>query len=133
MSWGFHLVVDCKACNENVSSFDAINTFVKKLVKAIDMKAFGEPQMVRFGNEPNLTGITLVQLIETSNICAHFCDESGDAYIDIFSCKDFKADDALQVIQDEFTPEHMNVAFLERDASDISGSRTPISGPANSL
>lgn len=115
MAWGFHLVVDAKACNSNVSSVEAVESFAKTLVKAIDMVAFGEPQIVRFGTG-HLQGLTLVQLIETSNICAHFCDDSGDAYIDVFSCKDFKAEDALQVIQDCFAPEKMNVIFLERDA-----------------
>src|SRR5262245_51794966 len=54
------------------------------------MKAYGAPLLERFAEHlPEAAGYSLVQLIETSAITGHFCDLSGDAYIDIFSCKDF--------------------------------------------
>ena len=43
----------------------------------------------RAAHVPQAAGYSLVQLIETSAITGHFCDASGDAYLDIFSCKDF--------------------------------------------
>ena len=73
--WGYHAMLDCRACDiESIKSYDNVANFAKSLVKAIDMKAFGEPQIVHFG-EGNKAGFTLVQLIETSNICAHFRSE----------------------------------------------------------
>lgn len=48
-----------------------------KLVKDIDMVPYGGPQVVHFGSG-NKAGYTLVQLIETSNITAHFVEETND-------------------------------------------------------
>jgi len=46
----------------------------------------------------------------------HFCDRSGDAYIDIFSCKDFQAELAVEVVRAAFRPEHINFITLARYA-----------------
>ena len=70
--WGYHLVLDCAELdNAAITSHDNIYNFTKQLVNDIDMVAYGEPQIVNFGSG-NKAGYTLVQLIETSNICAHF-------------------------------------------------------------
>ena len=52
------------------------------------MKRFGEFKIVHFGTG-NKSGYSMVQLIETSNITAHFCNENNSAYLDIFSCKPY--------------------------------------------
>ena len=61
-------------------------------------------------------GYSLVQLIETSAITGHFCDLSGDAYIDIFSCKDFDVELAVEVVRAAFRPQHINFITLVRQA-----------------
>ena len=87
--WGYHLMLDCCKCSISaVTNPENITDFAKTLVERIDMVAYGEPQVVHFGKEEK-TGYTLIQLIETSNIAAHFIDQNGDAYIDVFSCKRF--------------------------------------------
>ena len=55
-----------------------------------------------------ILGLSLVQLIETSAITGHFCDRSGEAYIDILSCKDFEAELAVSVVRTAFRPKHIN-------------------------
>ena len=70
---------------------------------------------IYFG-EDNKAGFTLVQLIETSNICAHFCDDSGDAYIDVFSCKPYDVNVVLSLIDEFFLPERIQHTYLERKA-----------------
>ena len=79
------------------------------------MKAYGEPQIVHFG-EDDKQGYTLVQLIETSNICAHFCDDTGDAYIDVFSCKPYDRDVVRDQIIEFFMPKQITVNYVERQA-----------------
>ena len=114
--WGYHLIVNAGGCDrEAVSNAETIARFAKDLVKRIDMVAFGEPQVVHFG-EGNKAGYTLVQLIETSNICAHLCDDSGDIYLDVFSCKTFDKDVVLQLVDDYFLPTRVNTTYLERQA-----------------
>lgn len=89
--------------------------FSKDLVRKIDMVPFGEPQIHRFGTG-NKAGITLVQLIETSNITAHLCDETGDGYIDVFSCKDYDARVVEQLVREYFEPKHLDSTTIMRQA-----------------
>ena len=58
--WGYHLILDCSGCDHGaITDPDHIYNFVKQLVKDIDMVAFGEPQIVKFGSGDK-AGITLV-------------------------------------------------------------------------
>jgi S-adenosylmethionine/arginine decarboxylase-like enzyme len=115
-SWGYHLIVDASKCDHDaIRSKKVIQEFVKKLVSDIDMVAFGPPKIVMFG-VGNKKGYTLVQLIETSDITAHFIEETDDAYFDIFSCKNFEPKTALKVIKDYFEPTKMKVRFIKRQA-----------------
>ena len=50
----------------------------------------------RFGTEPHLYGYSVMQLIETSCITAHFSEQTDCCYIDVFSCKDF---DDMKVVK----------------------------------
>lgn len=79
------------------------------------MKAYKEPQIQHFG-EGNKAGYTLVQLIETSNITGHFCDTTGDAYLDIFSCKEFDKQVVRQVILEHFQPQLLDIKVIGRQA-----------------
>ena len=62
-------------------------------------------------------GYSLVQLIETSAVTGHFCDASGDAYLDVFSCKDFDPEVAIGVVERHLRPESIRKVELARDAS----------------
>lgn len=116
--WGYHLVLNCAACEiPKITSKKNVDRFTRELVKRIDMKAYGDPQIVKFGTG-NKAGFTLVQLIETSNICAHFCDDSGDMYLDVFSCKPFERYTVENTVKEFFNPAKMNGTFLLRNAKD---------------
>ncbi|MEM7042722.1 MAG: S-adenosylmethionine decarboxylase [Pseudomonadota bacterium] len=116
-AFGQHLVVDAAGCNDRISDHDAIAAFARDLVTAIDMKAYGAPWIEHFGHDlPKASGFTLVQLIETSNVTAHFCDDSGEAYFDIFSCKSFDEQAALAVIDRHFEPDVCQTRSLMRQA-----------------
>lgn len=115
--WGYHLVLNARKCRPAaIRSAETITLFTKDLVKKIDMVPYGEPQVVLFGTG-NKKGYTLVQLIETSNICAHFVEETNDMYLDVFSCKPFLAGDVQTVLQAYFAPEHTDSLLLKRDAT----------------
>ncbi|MEX0961836.1 MAG: S-adenosylmethionine decarboxylase [Simkaniaceae bacterium] len=116
--WGYHLILDCKACEiESVTNSAYIKSFVKDLVQKIDMKAFGEPIIERFAaDNPDAAGYSLVQLIETSAITAHFVDANGDVYFDIFSCKDYDPEIVVKMVQDYFNPKNIKRLFLHRQA-----------------
>ncbi len=116
--WGYSLLLDASNCDrEAITNPEILRDFAKTLVEEINMVAYGEPQVLHFGhNEPHLTGWTLLQFIETSNITAHFCDHSGEGYIDIFSCKEFDTNVAIEVVQRFFSPTKIRKNFVTRQA-----------------
>lgn len=115
--WGYHLILDCSKClPRSIRDRQNIEAFTNNLVHRIDMVPFGKPQIQHFGSG-NKAGYTLVQLIETSNICAHFVEETNDMYLDVFSCKDFKHDDVKDLVEFYFRPKHMKHTFMVRNAS----------------
>ena len=114
--WGYHLILDSGGCDHTaITSYETIYEFAKELVVEIDMIPYGEPQIVNFGSG-NKAGYTLVQLIETSNICAHFVNEHDHVYLDVFSCKDFDPEIVIKLVQKYFRAQTYNTAFLERQA-----------------
>lgn len=115
-TWGLHAIANAFKCPiHKITNKKIIHDFTIDLVKRIDMKAYGSPQIIHFG-EGNKAGFTLVQLIETSNITGHFCDESGDAYLDVFSCKSFDEKIVRQVIMEHFQPQMLDIKVIERQA-----------------
>jgi len=115
-TWGKHLILDAASCSPHmIRSPVVIRNFAKDLVRRIDMVAYGEPQIVLFGTG-NKKGYTLVQLIETSNICAHFVEENQSMYLDVFSCKDFDPVVVKEAVSDYFEAQTMHARVLERQA-----------------
>lgn len=115
--WGWHLSFEVKECKTGTyDNAEYLDEWVKALIKKIDMVAYGEPRIIHFGHgEKHLSGITVDQLIETSNIMAHFCDEYGDAFIDVFSCKEFNPQDVVDNIVEFFEPKDIqHVRFFKR-------------------
>lgn len=116
--WGYHLLLDCGGCNhQSITNPNNIIAFVKELVREIDMVPYGEPTVAHFAtHDPEKAGWTLTQLIETSHISAHFVDKDDHAYIDIFSCKPYDADKAIEVVNKYFQPTNVRRGFLNRQA-----------------
>jgi len=109
-------MLDCSGCNENIADKDQIYRFTKDLVNRIDMTAHGEPIIEHLLPGDPKQGYSMMQLITTSNICAHFMELDGTAYFDIFSCKPFNIDVAQEVVKEYFNPEKMRVNFITRHA-----------------
>lgn len=116
--WGYHAMFDCAACDVGlITSEKNIYKFIKELVPAIDMVAFGEPQINHFAQHaPDKAGYSFCQMIETSSITGHLVDLSGDAYIDIFSCKPVDIGIAETMIKKYFSPKKVRVNFITRSA-----------------
>ena len=123
--WGYHMILDASRCSAyKIRCAPTIAFFAKTLVHEIDMTPYGEPQIVHFGIG-NKSGYTLVQLIETSNICAHFVEDTDDMYLDVFSCKPFSPSTVESVVKRYFEPQHINKSFLSRQAGVKNGSKHP--------
>ena len=87
-AWGLLTSIDLHACDgATIRSADEIRRFVVELCERIQMKRFGDCTVVDFGEDERVAGFSMVQLIETSCISAHFANETNTTYLDIFSCK----------------------------------------------
>jgi len=103
--FGQELTVDLYDCDlEKISSGDHIKQFVEKLCdEVIYMKRYGEALIPHFGHDnPVTSGYSLVQLIETSCVSAHFSEYKKSVYINIFSCKWFDAKNAEDFCKEWF-------------------------------
>lgn len=91
-AWGLATSVDIHNCNPNtIRSKSAIERFTKELCKRLGVKMFGETVVVDFGEDPRVSGFSLVQLIETSLVSGHFANQTNSVYLDVFSCKFYDA------------------------------------------
>ncbi|MAI60827.1 MAG: hypothetical protein CMH29_00165 [Micavibrio sp.] len=118
--WGQHLVLDFTGCPaELLKCEDNIRQWSAELVEAIDMVAYGDPIIAHFATHSHeAAGYTLLQMIETSNIAAHFAENTGQVYIDVFSCKAFDNQVAIDVCAKYFQPEAMNKSCIQRGIFD---------------
>lgn len=125
MAWGHHLIVNAgSCCRRAIRSQQEITKFSNELVKKIDMVAYGPPRVVHFGSGGK-AGFTLVQLIETSNIVAHFVEETDDMYLDVFSCKEFSPQVVESVLRSYFQPKHLSLQLFPRQAPSASSKSSP--------
>lgn len=88
-SWGILTSLDLHNCNPDyIRDAEKIKEFVVALCKKIDVQRFGECQVVHFADHnEDVAGFSMVQLIETSLISAHFANKTNNIYLDVFSCK----------------------------------------------
>lgn len=90
LAWGIASSIDIYECNpESIRDAGFIETFVADLCNLIEMKRFGETQIVHFGEDEKVAGYSMIQLIETSLISAHFANLTNTVYLDVFSCKPY--------------------------------------------
>lgn len=96
-AWGLHSTIDLKRCNPaTIRDANKIKQFVIELCNLIDMKRFGNPRIVNFGENKRVAGYSLTQLIETSLISGHFANQTNAVYLDVFSCKLYNPNDAAK-------------------------------------
>ena len=115
--WGYHLVLDCKGGKKFTKNpKEEIKTFIKELVEKIDMVAYGEPNIAYLPtpDTPEKSGWSVAQLIYTSTITCHFTDESGDFYLDVFSCKEFEIEKVTECVDEFFSPLETRSRYLLR-------------------
>ena len=64
---------------------------------------------------PEKSGWSVAQLIYTSTITCHFTDESGDFYLDVFSCKEFEIEKVIECVDEFFSPLETKSRYLLRE------------------
>ncbi len=114
--WGLYTSVDLKGCDPaSIRDAGKIHQFIVELCDLIDMKRFGEPQIIHFGPNERVAGFSMTQLIETSLVSGHFANETNAAYLDIFSCKEYEPSKAAEFCRTFFGAETATYQVLFRD------------------
>ncbi len=111
--YGKHLILTAKSCNDSLLEKKEVARFLTTLVDRIQMVAFGKPIVERFGAGVQ-TGLSAVQLIETSAIMIHTNDQARDLYLDVFSCKTFCEHMVTAYVKTIFNPSDLNYQVLMR-------------------
>ena len=115
-AWGLSTQIDLYGCDPDIiRSRNDIERFTHVLCGMLGVEMFGPTQIVRFGNQPEVFGYSMVQLIQTSLVSAHFAEDTNAVYLDVFSCKYYDAGEAVRYAQDFFKAREANVhACLRR-------------------
>lgn len=114
-AWGILTSVDIHECDPGlIRSASAIKDFVIQLCDLIEMKRFGEPVIVHFGEDDRVAGYSMTQLIETSLISAHFANQTNNIYLDIFSCKYYDPQKAAEFSRNFFKGKDANINVVLR-------------------
>ena len=108
--WGIASSIDIYNCNPiKIRDANQIKQFVIQLCDLIEMKRFGETQVVHFGEDERVEGFSMVQLIETSLISAHFANLTNTTYLDVFSCKTYDPERVKTFAQEFFKGTHSTI------------------------
>jgi len=114
-NYGKELILDLHECNTDIFNKEGIQNFFDELCGLIDMVQRdvhwweeGEP------NEPHLVGTSAVQFIQPSNIVIHTLPVLKRVYLNIFSCKDFDADEAIRFCYEYFDGVVINSHIIDR-------------------
>lgn len=109
-AWGIASAIDIYNCDFNkIRDAEVIRRFVVELCDLIEMKRFGETQVVHFGEDERVAGFSMVQLIETSLISGHFANQTNAVYLDVFSCKPYLPETVQEFAQRYFEGTHSNL------------------------
>jgi S-adenosylmethionine/arginine decarboxylase-like enzyme len=115
MHWGLSCSIDLFGCpSELIDDAAVIREFALELCQLIKMTRYGEPEIVRFGDDPKVAGYTLVQLLTTSSLTAHFAPYSNTAYIDLFSCRNYDPQQVVIFCQQGFKADSYRIGVNTR-------------------
>jgi S-adenosylmethionine/arginine decarboxylase-like enzyme len=114
-AWGLHTTIDLEGCDyTSITNAEYLHDCFVELCEKIEMKRFGEPMIVHFGDCPAVAGFTGIQLIETSDITCHLANESLKGYFDIFSCKWYNPFDVADFLKNWFKASGYRITIIQR-------------------
>jgi S-adenosylmethionine/arginine decarboxylase-like enzyme len=81
------------------------------------MVAYGDTTIEHFAtHDPTKAGYSMMQLIETSNLSAHFVELDKTMYLDVFSCKPYDNQIVIDTTKEFFGAKTVRVTYLTRQA-----------------
>jgi S-adenosylmethionine decarboxylase len=114
--FGPHITLDLKGCPKEVlSDYNLHFNYLKSLPGLIRMTPITQPYVFPYsGLVPEDKGMTGIVIIAESHISVHSFENKGYCFVDIFSCKDFDVERAIQITKDLFKPEDCEINVVAR-------------------
>lgn len=114
--FGPHITIDLKGCpKEILADYSLHFDFLKNLPEMIGMTPITQPYVFPYsGLVPEDKGITGILIIAESHLSIHSFEEKGYCFIDIFSCKPFDYDYAVQKTLEIFQPKSHEINVVQR-------------------
>ena len=111
-----HLTIDGFGGNpEKLASEELVRGLLDRYPESIGMTKIAPPHVQQYvGNKPEDWGISGFVLIAESHISVHTFPERGYVWVDVFSCKGFNANDALEAAREAFELRELRTRILER-------------------
>ncbi len=114
--FGVHLMVDGYGCRRDLLvDINHIYNFLDKYPEEMEMTKIMPPYVFRYeGLIPEDWGISGFVLIAESHISIHTFPEKLYLSVDIFSCKPFDTNKAVETLREYFSIQKMEVHVLDR-------------------
>lgn len=114
--YGSELIIDLYDCDYSaITSRPKLLQFAKEICETIKMKPFGKPFIADFGAAMSKTvGPSLVQLIESSSITAHYSPHWRMVCLNIFTCTSFNPEKTIRFVKDFFGASRARAFLLKR-------------------
>jgi len=115
-AWGLSSSIDLYNCDpKRIRDAGVIKQFVIDLCELIKMKRFGECVVVDFGEDEEVAGFSMTQLIETSLISGHFANKTNRIFLDVFSCKFYNPDVVAEFAKKFFNAKDYTLKYTLRN------------------
>lgn len=116
--FGQHLIMDAYGCNRaKLEEISFVYNFLDNFPEEIDMTKIMPPYVFRYqGKVPEDWGLSGVVLIAESHISIHTFPEKEYLSLDIFSCKAFDTEMAINYTKDLFEMKKYEHKILDRGA-----------------
>ncbi len=114
--FGQHLMMDGYGCDrEKLMNLDWIYNFLSRYPEQINMTKIMPPYVFKYsGQVPEDWGISGFVLIAESHISIHTFPEKLYLSLDIFSCKSFDSQAAIEHIKNLFDIKKVEIKLLDR-------------------
>jgi len=114
--YGLHLMVDgYGADNRLLHDVSHIFDVLDKLPGIIGMRKIGFPHMAKF-DEEDIAGVSGVVMIMESHISIHTYSKKDFLTADIYSCKEFDSQTAVDFLKRSFNIQQMETHLVKRGA-----------------
>ena len=111
---GKQILIDVKNIDSNkLKLVEHIKPFMNLLIDELKLNVVGEC-LHQFKKDDEPYGVTMVYLLSESHLSIHSFQEKNYTFIDIFSCKDFDVDKAVEYTLELFKPTSYTKNIVER-------------------